>query len=100
MPCRYEVYRQVSQLGQHCSVVAPSLIPSKPGERVKTDRLDSTGELTPIWVPDQEQEAIRDLTRTREDMKGLERAIKQCLNTLLLHYARSKYPPAEPGFYR
>ncbi len=95
-PCGDEIYRQVSRLGQHCSVVAPSLIPSKPGERVKTDRrdseklsrLDRAGELTPVWVPDQEQEAMRDLTRAREDMKGLERAIKQRLNAFLLRYAR------------
>jgi transposase len=95
-PCGYEVYRQISQLGHHCSVVAPSLIPVKPGERVKTDRrdseklcrLDRAGELTPVWVPDQEQEAMRDLTRAREDMKGLERITKQRLNAFLLRYGR------------
>lgn len=95
-PCGYEIYRQINQLGHHCSVVAPSLIPSKPGERVKTDRrdseklsrLDRAGELTPVWVPDQEQEAMRDLTRAREDMKGMERSIKQRLNAFLLRYAR------------
>jgi len=95
-PCGYEVYRQISQLGHHCSVVAPSLIPVKPGERVKTDRrdseklcrLDRAGELTPVWVPDQEQEAMRDLTRAREDMKGVERTIKQRLNAFLLRYGR------------
>lgn len=95
-PCGYEIYRQISQLGHHCSVVAPSLIPTKPGERVKTDRrdseklsrLDRAGELTPVWVPDQEQEAMRDLTRAREDMKGLERITKQRLNAFLLRYGR------------
>jgi transposase len=95
-PCGYEIYRQISQLGHHCSVVAPSLIPVKPGERVKTDRrdseklcrLDRAGELTPVWVPDQEQEAMRDLTRAREDMKGLERMSKQRLNAFLLRYGR------------
>ena len=95
-PCGYEIYRQISQLGHHCSVVAPSLIPSKPGDRVKTDRrdseklcrLDRAGELTPVWVPDQEQEAMRDLTRAREDMKGLERITKQRLNAFLLRYDR------------
>jgi transposase len=95
-PCGYEIYRQITQLGQHCSVIAPSLIPSKPGDRIKTDRrdseklcrLDRAGELTPVWVPDQEQEAIRDLTRAREDMKGLERVTKQRLNAFLLRYAR------------
>jgi transposase len=95
-PCGYELYRQISQLGHHCSVVAPSLIPTKPGGRVKTDRrdseklsqLDRAGELTPVWVPDQEQEAMRDLTRAREDMKGLERITKQRLNAFLLRYGR------------
>jgi transposase len=95
-PCGYEIYRQISQLGHHCSVVAPSLIPKKPGERVKTDRrdseklsrLDRAGELTAVWVPDQEQEAMRDLTRAREDMKGLERITKQRLNAFLLRYGR------------
>ena len=95
-PCGYEIYRQINQLGHYCSVVAPSLIPTKPGERVKTDRrdseklsrLDRAGELTPVWVPDQEQEAMRDLTRAREDMKGLERITKQRLNAFLLRYGR------------
>jgi transposase len=95
-PCGYEIYRQINQLGHYCSVVAPSLIPTKPGERVKTDRrdseklsrLDRAGELTPVWVPDQEQEAMRDLTRAREDMKGLERITKQRLNVFLLRYGR------------
>lgn len=95
-PCGYEIYRQISLLGHHCSVVAPSLIPTKPGERVKTDRrdseklsqLDRAGELTAVWVPDQEQEAMRDLTRAREDMKGLERITKQRLNAFLLRYGR------------
>lgn len=95
-PCGYTVYRQLRQLGQHCSVVAPSLIPSKPGERVKTDRrdslklsrLDRAGELTAVWVPNQEQEAIRDLTRAREDMKGLEKTAKLRLNAFLLRYGR------------
>ena len=95
-PCGYEIYRQISRLGHHCSVVAPSLIPSKPGVRIKTDRrdseklcrLDRAGELTPVWVPDQEQEAMRDLTRAREDMKGLERITKQRLNAFVLRYGR------------
>ena len=93
-PCGYDVYRQISKLGHHCDVVAPSLIPTKPGDRVKNDRRDSeklsrlsrAGELTSVWVPDQEQEAMRDLTRAREDMKGLERTTKQRLNAFLLRY--------------
>lgn len=95
-PCGYGIYHQITQLGHHCSVVAPSLIPTKPGERVKTDRrdseklsrLDRAGELTPVWVPDQEQEAMRDLTRAREDMKKVERTAKQQLSAYLLRYGR------------
>jgi transposase len=95
-PCGYEIYRQLTGLGQTCAVVAPSLIPTKPGDRVKTDRRDCAalsrlhraGELTPVWVPAQEQEARRDLTRAREDMKGLERTTKQRLNAFLLRYGR------------
>lgn len=95
-PCGYEVYRQINKLGHRCDVVAPSLIPTRPGDRVKTDRRDSeklsrlnrAGELTSVWVPDQEQEAMRDLTRVREDMKGLERITKQRLNAFLLRNGR------------
>lgn len=95
-PCGYVIYHQIKELGHHCDVVAPSLIPTKPGDRVKTDRrdceglsrLNRAGELTPVWVPDEEQEAIRDLTRAREDMKALERMTKQRLNAFLLRYGR------------
>ena len=76
-PCGYVLYRQLSRLGARCVVVAPSLIPTNPGDRVKTDRRDATklvrllrsGELTPVWVPDEDHEALRDLTRAREDAR-------------------------------
>lgn len=95
-PCGYGIYRQIIESGHACSVVAPSLIPSRPGDRVKTDRRDSeslaglqrAGELTPVWVPDEEQEAMRDLTRAREDMKHLERQSKQRLNAFLLRHGQ------------
>lgn len=95
-PCGYGIYRQISKMGHDCSVVAPSLIPRKPGDRVKTDRRDSeslsrfhrAGELTAVWVPDQEQEAIRDLTRAREDMKAMERQARQRLNAFLLRHGK------------
>jgi transposase len=95
-PCGYGIYRQISDSGHECSVVAPSLIPTKPGDRVKTDRRDSenlarlhrAGELTPVWVPDQEQEAVRDLTRAREDMKHLERQARQRLSAFLLRHGQ------------
>lgn len=95
-PCGYGIYRQISDSGHECSVVAPSLIPAKPGDRVKTDRRDSenlarlhrAGELTPVWVPGQEQEAMRDLTRAREDMKHLERHARQRLCAFLLRHGQ------------
>jgi transposase len=72
-PCGYTICRQLRQLKLDCQVVAPSLIPKKPGERVKTDRRDAlslarlhrAGELSPVWIPDEAQEALRDLTRAR-----------------------------------
>ncbi len=98
-PCGYEVYRQLIDLGQRCDVVAPSLIPRKSGDRVKTDRRDANtltrlhraGELTPVWVPDKEQEAMRDLTRAREDMKSMEGHAKQRLGAFLLRHGK-RYP--------
>ena len=96
-PCGYVIYRQLLKLGQACIVVAPSLIPRKPGDRVKTDRRDSltlarllrAGELTAVWVPDEAQEALRDLTRAREDMKRLQHVTKQRLLAFLLRHGRT-----------
>lgn len=91
-PCGYQLYRQLRGAGQGCSVVAPSLIPRQPGQRVKTDRrdgvtlarLDRAGELTAVWVPDREQEAIRDLSRARQDMKIIDKQLRQRLSAWLL----------------
>lgn len=74
-PCGYWLYRDLTQRGLRCLVVAPSLIPRKPGDRVKTDRRDAvtlarllrSGDLSPIYVPTVDDEAIRDLSRARED---------------------------------
>jgi transposase len=93
-PCGYVLYHQLRELGQACQVVAPSLIPKKAGDRVKTDRRDSmalarllrAGELTAVWVPDGPQEALRDLTRAREDMKQLQQHAKQQLLAFLLRH--------------
>ena len=90
-PCGYTICRQLRELKQDCQVIAPSLIPKKPGERVKTDRRDAlslarlhrAGELSPVWIPDEAQEALRDLTRAREDMKHLQRQAKQRLLSFL-----------------
>jgi transposase len=74
-PCGYWPYRYLTKKGHVCWVVAPSLIPKKPGERVKTNRRDAiklarlmrSGDLTPVYVPQVEDEAMRDLCRARED---------------------------------
>lgn len=95
-PCGYGLHRQLKDLGVECQVVAPSLIPKKPGDRVKTDRRDSltlarllrAGELTSVWVPDDAQEALRDLTRAREDMKQLQQQSKQRLQAFLLRHGK------------
>ena len=78
-PTGYGLYRQIQALGHACLVIAPALIPKRPGERVKTNRRDAVtlarlnraGELTGVWVPDLVHEAVRDLVRARE--AGLER---------------------------
>jgi transposase len=96
-PCGYGLYRQLLALGQDCQVVAPSLIPRKPGERIKTDRRDAcklagalrNGDLTAVWVPDEEQEALRDLTRARDDLKAQERKARQQLNAYVLRHGHA-----------
>lgn len=93
-PCGYDLYRQIIALGHDCQVVAPSLIPKKPGDRIKTDRRDAhklaqslrNGDLTVVWVPDEEQESMRDLTRARGDFKTLERKTRQQLNAFVLRH--------------
>ena len=95
-PCGYGLYRQIISRGHDCQVVAPSLIPVKAGDRVKTDRRDAqklaslhrAGELTAVWVPGEEQEAIRDLMRAREDMKLARRQVRQQLNGYLLRHGK------------
>ena len=91
-PCGYWLDRYLTQKGDNCWVVAPSLIPKKAGDRVKTDRRDAvqlarlmrSGDLTPVDVPAVEDEAIRDLSRAREDAIGDLKAAKFRLNALLL----------------
>ena len=73
-PTGYIVYWQLAELGVQCEVVAPTLVPVKAGDRVKTDRRDAeklarcyrSGDLTAVWVPDEGSEALRDLVRARE----------------------------------
>jgi len=92
--CGYVIYRQISELGHGCTVVAPSKIPRRPGNRIKTDRRDSenlaalhrSGDLTAVWVPDETHEAMRDLVRARMDSAmHLTRARQQLLAFLLRH---------------
>ena len=93
-PTGYALYWQLTKLGVHCEVIAPSLVPSKPGERVKTDRRDAeklarsfrAGDLTPVWVPDSKHEAIRDLVRAREAAKEDQLRAKHRLGKYLLRY--------------
>ena len=96
-PCGYGLYRHLTKLGFECAVVAPAMIPRKAGDRVKTDRRDAemlarlwrAGELTPIWTPDEEQEAMRDLIRTRKQaLDALKIAKQQLLSFLLRHGLR------------
>ena len=93
-PCWYGIQRQLTGAGHECAVVGPSLIPRKPGERIKTDRRDAinlaklhrAGELTPVWVPDQAHEAIRDLVRARQaPVRTLRQARQQLSGFLLCH---------------
>jgi transposase len=91
-PCGYWLYRYLTKQDHLCWVVAPSLIPKKPGDRVKTDRRDAvqlarlmrSGDLTPVYVPTVEDEAIRDLTRAREDALRDLKAAKFRLKAFLL----------------
>jgi transposase len=91
-PTGYTLHRQLTVLGVECVVVAPSLIPVRPGDKVKTDRRDAlklarllrSGDLTPVWVPDQEHEALRNLVRARADAKVDELRAKHRLSKFLL----------------
>src|SRR5210317_412640 len=93
-PCGYPIYRHLTSKGHSCSVVAPSLVPKRSGDRIKTDRRDAVnlvrlfraGELTSIYVPTVEEEAIRDLVRCRDDMRRLERKARQRLLAVLLRH--------------
>jgi transposase len=91
-PTGYTLQRQLATLGVECMVVAPSLIPVRPGDKVKTDRRDAlklarllrSGDLTPVWVPDQEHEALRNLVRARADAKVDQLRAKHRLSKFLL----------------
>jgi transposase len=99
-PCGYGIQRRLSAAGHDCVVVALSLIPKRPGDRIKTDRRDASGlaklhragELTAVWVPDAAHEAMRDLVRARLDAVHALRRARQQLSGFVLrqgcHYGR------------
>ena len=96
-PTGYGLYRQILAFGHDCIVVAPSLIPRRSGERVKTNRRDAqslarllrAGELTAVWVPDETHEAVRDLVRTRAMAVEDYRRKRQHISAFLLRHGRS-----------
>jgi transposase len=96
-PCGYGLHRFLTGRGHDCVVVAPSLIPMKAGDRVKTDRRDAlmlaklhrAGELTPIWIPDAAHEAMRDLVRARATAVRVLSKARQHLQGFLLRHDRT-----------
>jgi transposase len=101
-PCGYGIQRQLTAAGHSCVVVAPSLIPRRPGDRVKTDRRDAVnlaklhraGELTAVWVPDEAHEAMRDLVRARLVAVRSLRQARQQLSGFLLRHGHHYHRPA------
>jgi transposase len=101
-PTGYGLYRQIKNLGHECIVVAPSLVPKKPGDRVKTNRRDAlslvkvlrAGEVTAVWVPDPRHEAMRDLSRARgaavDDLRSKRQQVTSFLLRQGLHYPGKK----------
>ena len=95
-PCGHVLYWQLTELGVRCEVVAPTLVPMRSGDRVKTDRRDAeklarcyrSGDLTAVWVPDAEHEALRDLVRARESAKEDQRRARQHVRHFLLRHGR------------
>jgi transposase len=91
-PTGFVLYWQLVQLGVECAVIAPTLVPKKPGDRVKTDRRDAlklarshrSGDLTAVWVPDEDSEALRDLVRQREAAKQDQLRARHRLTKFLL----------------
>ena len=95
-PTGYGLYRLLKSLGHECLVVAPSLVPKKAGDRVKTNRRDAmslakllrAGELTAVWVPDERHEAMRDLSRARQAVKKDLQGKRQQISSLMLRLGR------------
>ena len=95
-PCGYGLARQLGARGYRCEVVAPTMIPRKPGDRIKTDRRDAlalahfarAGDLTPVMIPLEPDEAIRDLSRAREDAVRARLKARQQLKAMLLRHGQ------------
>ncbi len=93
-PCGYEIYRHLTAQGLYCDVVAPSMTPRRSGDRIKTDRRDAVtlarlcraGELTPVYIPREDDEAMRDLIRSREDAVNATRKARQHLSAFVLRH--------------
>jgi len=98
-PCGYQIYRHLRAQGLQCDVVAPSMVPKRSGDRIKTDRRDAcnlarlyrAGELTAIYVPQEDDEAMRDLVRGRQDAVNAQRKVRQQLGGFLLRHG-FRYP--------
>jgi transposase len=98
-PTGYVLYWQLTKLGVSCEVIAPTLVPTRPGDRVKTDRRDAAklarcyraGDLTAVWVPDAEHEALRDLIRQREAARKDQHRARQRFGKFLLRHGHQ--PP-------
>jgi transposase len=112
-PCGFVIARRLKQLGIACTVVAPSLIPVKAGERIKTDKRDAeklarllrAGDLSPVYVPDSTDEAIRDLCRARTDAVDDRTRARHRLKAFLLRHgfrytAKTTWTPAHMRYLR
>ena len=105
-PTGYGLHRLITSLGHSCIVVAPFLIPRKPGDQVKTNRRDAialakllrAGELTAVWVPDEGHEAMRDLVRARAAAVGALRVHRQQVSAFMLKHGRV-FPRKKAGRY-
>ena len=97
-PTGYALYSQLHKMGIACEVIAPTLVPVRAGDRIKTDKRDAlklaqayrAGELTPIYVPDAEHQALRDLVRAREAAKKDQLRARHRLGKFLLRLGRRR----------
>lgn len=96
-PCGYVIYRHLTRMGYPCKVIAPSLTPKRAGDRIKNDKRDAmtlarserAGDLTEVIVPSEEDEAMRDLTRSRQDAVKAQTTARQQLKSFLLRHGKS-----------